>query len=406
MALKEVPPGNVISFKPEVGAGDFRYGPGAYVVAPPSIVLGNTYQLLEGDFKLLPIVKFSDLHPILNIGSIPTVHNLDVVPQGVPEIGPRISENAMDLLQGKGVRKFKSRSEAEQALLLSLINSGHSYEGIEDLFLKHTAFGKFRELYDQDPDNAYRWLRLSYEKALEYGRSHESPERRMAKEAIAWAQSRPWPGRTGLSDRAVFIAHAEISANSGKRVFSASSRELGERAGCSAMTASKATKRLMRDGWIERVGKAIKGIGPYRYRLGEGVHKFTLPHSIDIRECKGLHSHDVFRWGGLNKSAAEVWQELLKEPRTEEELASLTGRHISTIKRVLEKMANITDPATGELHPMVRFVGGKWHALPVDLDEIARYVGTAGKGVEQKEQHKYDRQRYQRSRSSRSNLPT
>ena len=42
----------------DFGAGEFRYGSGAYVVAPPSIVNENSaYTLVSGDFRFIPELK-------------------------------------------------------------------------------------------------------------------------------------------------------------------------------------------------------------------------------------------------------------------------------------------------------------------------------------------------------------
>jgi len=48
--------------------------------------------------------------------------------------------------------------------------------------------------------------------------------------------------------------------------------------------------------------------------------------------CNTMHtSHDAFRFRGLNKSSAEVLQVLKDGPKSVGELATLTGRHRTTI---------------------------------------------------------------------------
>ena len=46
--------GNYCNFTSDFGAGEFRFGPGAFVVAPPSIVDCTSYSLLQGDYQQLP----------------------------------------------------------------------------------------------------------------------------------------------------------------------------------------------------------------------------------------------------------------------------------------------------------------------------------------------------------------
>lgn len=63
---KDMTAGNSCQLEPSFGAGEYRFGPGAYVVAPPSKVLGKyIYLLLSGDFRRLPILSQTDISPII-----------------------------------------------------------------------------------------------------------------------------------------------------------------------------------------------------------------------------------------------------------------------------------------------------------------------------------------------------
>lgn len=60
-------PGDICRLDKVYGSGEFRYGPGAYVVAPPSVVSFNgLYSLIEGNFRRLPEVERADIEPLLN----------------------------------------------------------------------------------------------------------------------------------------------------------------------------------------------------------------------------------------------------------------------------------------------------------------------------------------------------
>lgn len=48
-----------------IGAGEFRYGSAAYVVAPPSVVDGKQYELIEGDFRQIPSLSLEEMLPLL-----------------------------------------------------------------------------------------------------------------------------------------------------------------------------------------------------------------------------------------------------------------------------------------------------------------------------------------------------
>jgi hypothetical protein len=59
-------PGSVRTLAKDFGAGEFRYGPGGFVAAPPSVVSrGGQYQLIAGDFRQMPRLNLKDVLPIL-----------------------------------------------------------------------------------------------------------------------------------------------------------------------------------------------------------------------------------------------------------------------------------------------------------------------------------------------------
>ena len=128
------------------------------------------------------------------------------------------------------------------------------------------------------------------------------------------------------------------------------------------------------------------------YQLGqlETVGHFLTTSTV--RKCPTISNHDAFRHKGLAKSAGEILQVLLGGPATDEELVERTGRCMKTIRRWLHVMATLTNPLTGEYLPMVASEDGKtWHALDIDLDNVAHAVGTAGKGERQRLQHAKER---------------
>ena len=101
----------------DFGSGEFRYGSGAYVVAPPSRINGQTYSLLDGDLKLLPVIEANDVIPILARKILTTNY-----------VSQEISRRTIAYLKGKCIDRYRSRSEFEQAIIVSLINAGYSYE--------------------------------------------------------------------------------------------------------------------------------------------------------------------------------------------------------------------------------------------------------------------------------------
>ena len=377
--------GNYCLLNPEAGTGEFRFGEGAYVVAPPSLLSIGTYRLIDGDIEHIPIIVARDILPVLAKPYADKCNH--------EEKRRKPSRFALRLLHGYGVENYPSRSEAEQALLVSLINKGFSFEEALDLFNRYPCAGKYSELRKENTYNARRWLNHSYSEAKQWANRNESYGRRNAREAITWAESIPWPGKTGSVDRLVFIAHAQISYRVGQTSYTASSRELGELAGVSFRTASLASIRLCNKGLLVLETPAVAEYANI-YRMNFDQNKLShFPISPTVRKCESEYAnHDVFRYGGLGKSAAEIWGMLSNCPSTINQLAENTGRHITTIKRCLDRMVNLVDTFTGEPIPMVATDDDfTFHALPVDLNRIAVVIGTAGIGEHQREMHIQER---------------
>lgn len=369
--------GHSRKFKSDFGSGELRFGNGAQVAAPPSVITNEgDYRLIDGDLRHLPLIDLDDIQAIVSSQPVSVPAST-----GVPK-------RAAALLAGK-CTGFTSRSEAEQSLIQSLVNAGHDFNSVKNLFIRWPCAGKFAELRAQSERNAERWLTLSFDKAAQR-KDQDSNTRKAILQIRDWALSRAWPGRTGAVDRAVLLAHSDIAYKAGKLIYSASSRSLAELAGVGFMTASRSTHRLREDGLLELAKKAVADCANV-YQLKNCAKWYTSSHVVDEDVYQFAH-HDAFRYGGgLGKSAAEIFAALQSGPLTVKELADITGRHRTTIKRALERMTGITDIVTGEIINMVELDDGKWNALKVDLDHIAQVIGTSGIGKRQKRRHRADR---------------
>lgn len=369
---------------PAFGAGEFRYGLGSYVAAVPSIIDGSAMKLLSGDFRQLIRLDLQDVFPMLGNQQVGEISK----PLQVPR-------RTLAMLKGIGLEGYKSRSEAEQAIVVGLINAGFDFEGVLAKFQEHEAAGKFHELNQKKPKLAKHYLELSYEKALEFVNQNESKARRFTETVLTWAESQSWPGQTGSVDRAVFMAHAQIAHRSARREYAASVRELAEIAGCGLSTIVRANKRLIEANLLTLAQPATADLANI-YRLNLAEQSGTLPQPKDVRKCSIMFQHDAFRHGGgLGKSGYEVYEQLLRHPATTTELASSTGRHIKTVQRVLERMSEkLIDVTTGEIVRMVENDGELWHGLEVDLDHVAEIVGTAGTLEKQQRKHQQERARH------------
>jgi len=355
---------------------------GKYVLAPPSLhPQGGLYQ-------------FVDRPPgIFTLPSLEALEWLKLMPAPPQR---RIPSLAWRILKGDAetVANYRTRSEAEAALCASLVRAGFDAEDALRLLLKYPGPSKFRELHAVNSRNARRYLYLTWQNAREFIETHDSEASRLAKRLRAWATSRPWPGRSGSTDRAIYLAHLTIVERCGRDPHGASARELGEMAGVSWRTANKANFRLVEAKFLTLITPATPSF-PNVWQLrsppgrdADSVCKST--HSINntVTECELLHTHDVFRWRALGKTGADVWF-ALQSVRAAKilELARVTGRHRTTVKRKLNLMLNL-----GMAEPLG---DGYWCAvLGADLDQAAEKSGTSGIGERQRAGHVRDRRRH------------
>lgn len=381
LQLLNSPKGSYNLIKPDIGKGEIRFGNSCYVVAPPSVIDDTfQYQLMSGNIAERPLILWKDLLPLVSFST-----NEEESEDSIPK---RLSRNAKALLFGKNLDKFGSRSEAEQSLVLSCINSGLEFEEILNLFIQYPAGGKFKGKYLHNQKSGIDYLRKCYQSAKWYGENNLSEGREIAIQERNWANSRAWRGNTGLYDKAVFLAHCDIGYQSGKIEYQASLRELAEKSGLSIGGVANANKRLVKNKNLEIIKNSTTTLATV-YSLGKS---YTLPHSIILWECITLPNHDVFRYQGLGKSGFDIWQAIQQEPKTIAEIQEETGRSRKTIISKLKIMGNLVDMRTGEIVSMITFDDERYSPVnDVDLDYIAELLGTKGMGERQKAKHEQER---------------
>ena len=404
-------PGHARNLARDVGAGELRFGAGAQVVAPPSTVEGRPYRLLEGDLRALPVVTVEDVRPLLGTVEEPAPR-VEMTPT---EGGRRVPALAWALLTGVGetahtltgvkegmcnlahpLTRYRTRSEADQAIVTSLVNAGFDFGEVLAIFDRHQESGHYRDLAERKRSEAIGYLRRCYEKAVRFTAT-DTEGRELGRRAAAWAQRRPWPGRTGATDRLVYVAHADIATQCGKVEYRASVREVAERAGVSFRTATASHHRLVTAGLLSLVRPGLPSFAalyrlPDVWGVGETTHTLLNPCE---GMCKSAHPlPDAFRRGGLGQVGAQLWAALADGSKTRRELVALTGRNDRTVRRMLAKMARLVDVVTGETVAMVERRGEGWHRLEaVDLARVAEIVGTAGRGRAQRALHKQQQAR-------------
>jgi len=358
---------------------------GQYVLMPPSVWF-NQDKGVEAPYEILQRTD-----SILEVSSLDAVHWLKLEP-AAPRLPYRSLPRAVrELLSGKNRRNYVSRSETEQAIIDGLVNAGFNFEEVLSLFRQYPAAGKFRELDSEDTQRAVDWLRLSFDQARSWC-IQMSPGRKFAADVFSGVGAMPWPGRTGSADRAVYIAHTGIAYRSGKIVYHASTRDLGELAGCSRVTAARATRRLLLKGFIEQKQSSAFTFAA-KYQLTERTNIDPLPHNgfKGVVQTSSFLLPEAFRHRGLGRSGYEVLNALETGPLTAKEISERTGRHIQTVRAALKRLRKVG---------LAVKTAKKWCGRgleDVNLDDLARAVGMKGALQLQRERHSADRLRHKMS---------
>lgn len=392
----------------QMGAGEFRCGSGAYVAAPPSVLEnGGTYTLTGGDLARLPSLDLRDIRALVRLD--------ENEPASAPRKTPAMSSLAKALTMGQGVERYKSRSEAEAALMLSLLNSGFEYLDIRRIFDTMPCAGKYAELKMSKPKSAEAYFQRTYENALEQ-QARESSTRRKLREMQEVAEYISW---SRVTDKLVYQAHLKIAQKAGRFEYAASSRNLALEAGlASNKTAANATRRLIARQLL-KLKEPAEAIFANRYvLLGEQIlegQTHTLPKSAPLRKCVSLSTSEVaenglilnlgrletadaFRngRGRLGRRAGQLYKLLFTESLTVPEIAKRTGASLKTVRRTLKKLTQVKDYKTGEILELVHCEAGRWHSVAVDLEILEEIYGT--RGATEKQRIQYEKERRQHAR--------
>lgn len=375
-----------------------------YSLIPPSThPAGGQYEYLQGGPpSRIATVDPADLAPWLLLGAPePATSRAELEARltalRIPP-GRRIPPKAARILAGDvdSIKRYATRSEAEQGALTSLVSAGWTFERCAAVFVAMPAAGKFSELWRAHPGRAVAWLERSYCAAAAFILEHPHPIRARALELRTWAELAPWPGRTGGTDRAVLVALCTLAAASCQPDFGASCRELAELAAVNFKTAAAALRRLAARGVVKCAGLATLELSA-RYILTQDPESEcingTISHmgststeSVPFMHSESAPDHDVWRFAGLGKSALAMFTVMGSGTRwTVKALATATGKHVVTVRRNLKHLMTV-----GLVTPEG---DGIWSctADAPDLDGTAADLDVLGMGDRQRVKHQAQR---------------
>ena len=382
------------NFVTSFGVGDFRYGMAAQVATYPSTIAGGgEYKLLQGDITQLPVLDIKDIASLVDINKAVTD----------PKQSKRMSPLALAIMQGAKPERYATASEAEMGLVLSLHNSGFTYDEIKQVFENNKCLGHYtNEHKAKGTQEAERWLRMTHNNAVTYSQN-ESKARQTIASWIAQAKASAWQK---VNDKNLYLAHAEIAHNAGRYEHAADLRTLSLRAGVALMTASVGNKRLVKAGGLAIV-EHYAGLRATTYKLFEPPVSAKNVHTLS-KNCEDVYengttktdtdepiaTHDAFMngKGRLGRRAGEIYALLMSEALTFKELQERTSTPTRTLWRILGKLRNVKDRKTGEIIEMVTLGGdGAYYGNLVDLDLVSAIYGTYGATGKRRDEYAKDR---------------
>jgi DNA-binding transcriptional regulator YhcF (GntR family) len=348
------------------------------------MVNGQRYQFTRGYPEQIPHltpVHWRDLEWLLS-DLEPHVVDLDTPP--VRLIRRRMPDRAIALLNvlrdatpGMPISKYRTRSEAEAAVVAMFILSGWEINDILKQFEKHQP-GHFME--HAKPEY---YLRHTYKRVLTH--TANTPNRLQIAQTYQIALHSPWPGRGGALEQRTYLALLAKCWQFSSWTVEASQRELAQHAGASRSGIRAALARLRDAGLVTK---------KLPWRMDGQIARATtwaveMRHDDNDEPTGTVTSGDfqgvqeIWSRAHLGRSAGMVWRNLGHDPQTKASLARATGRHRHTVTRALDILRS---------HGLAQGMRGGWVLGPTDLKTVAEQIGATQTATAQQNLH--ERQRY------------
>lgn len=312
---------------------------------------------------------------------------------------PLSEATAYLLREGDTARSYRSRSDAEAALVLGLVNAGWPPERIQAVAEDpvNLGFPKYREKLARSIQDAQRYLERTITWAITTASANppiagqiQEELRRLAEEALIWHPG----GRTAAVDRIVLLAHVRAALAARSREHGLSVRQCAEWAGVvDHHTVTRARRRLARTGWLAPAGdERLAGAAQLFSLLGGRRGGEKSPHSLPRgRGGMGLRllTPDVFRAGALGPGAGEVHALLVESGHewTVTAIGATLGHDRKTVRRHLRALSQLR---LALCSPVGWLASAR---APEDaLNELPAHLRTLGE--RQREQHARERRHW------------
>lgn len=369
-----------------IGPGEFRAGPGAQVVAPPSVIGGREYVFVRGAPEDLPRLKVATFNDCLWLVP-PPAHQTVICYEleQTPLLRWPVSKETQLLLlalqtatRGAPIAgyRYRSVSEAELAAVVRLVCAGRQLGEVAAIF---DTYQPTHYASHQTQKSRRDYLALTYQTARRY--FYEHPQRRelaaLHNAALTW----PWPGRTGATDRAVYLAAVRVAYQLGRAEVNLPARTLATIAAVDRDTVSAALRRMAHLLAPVSAGTCRTGA---RYRI---ALETRLRASGEVLGVSGASDYaELWTPGRLGKTAGVVFDALTEAPRSTADLTDATGQGRRTVERALTRLQDAglaTRSADG------------WTCGWRDLADVAASYDVAGTAYTRRQEYRRERSVHQ-----------
>jgi predicted transcriptional regulator len=253
------------------------------------------------------------------------------------------------------LRGYASRFAARRAIVTHAVNRGWSADDCRRELLNPAYPGSQFWTNGQDgreltPAEAERRVREDHRACAAYVADrptyrHAAEVRQEMSVLTARIAARPWPGRTGRTDRDVLAGLLTEMLDVGTDRINYAVRDAMLNAGVkSPDTGNNALRRLEKDGWVERT--PVKGWGmatEYKSLVGARLQR-DRTEAVGVDREPGdatptAASHEA--WLHLGKACKAIYEALTSEPQGIREIARRASVSPSTASSNLPKLASV-----------------------------------------------------------------
>jgi len=395
----------------ELGEGEFRLSEPSYVAAYPSKLPEGHYKIKRGGiekFLTQPEIAWIDINWLLpdiniNLESETEISRLPVRLNYRPsspiqelhsflrnaEKGSRIPK--IDCSTGEIIKNefYKSRSEAEAAIVFSLILLGWDYYQIKSEFDCEMP-GHYMECRNRDS-----YLKGTYYNAIQ--RIIDDEKRNNIANAYRYTKLIPWPGRGGDFEQRAIMAIIAKAYQFGTYKPKISFREISEHGGMSTSGAKSAVKRLKKSGELKQI--LSKAYDPSQFEITPFINKCQKSNnnpSCVKNMTNGSYltpvswqESEIWSRGKLGGSSKLVYIHLDEEkPKSVSDLKKLTGKWPNTVKNCLR---NKLEP-----YGLVKEIHNGWIRGERNIQEVAEELKTKYRAEKKINKHREERKHFKK----------